>query len=139
MLRRLFGGRSDHPTPSDFPTEPVPAVDAALAALETGSDQFAIFDAGHGHYVQVSVSESGLYGEAVSNAYLKGSERLDDVALQKLSSMGWAMADPDANFSQIWARWTGDDRSRVVDDIVGTLTAVYGMPSGGPVAVTTGT
>jgi hypothetical protein len=139
MLRRLFGGWSDHPPAPEVPDAPVPAVDATLASLEAGSDQFAIFDAGRGRYVQVSVSEAGLYGEAVSNAFLKGAERLDDIALQTLERMGWAAGGPDSNFTRTWARWTGDDRSRVVDDIVGTLTRVYGLPSAGPLDITTGT
>jgi len=137
MLRRLFGGGADDPGAPDRGGDPLASVDSTLARLETGRDTFAIFDAGDGHYVQVSIGDTGLYGEAVSNAYLKGIERLGDDAIETLGTMGW-VAVGDANFSRTWDRWTGDDRAQVVDDIVGTLRLVYEMPPDGPLDITVG-
>ena len=76
MLRRMFGGRGDHSAGPAASRDPIQSVTTMLASLEAGGDTFAIFDAGHGHYVQVSLGETGLYGEAVSNAYLKGADRI---------------------------------------------------------------
>lgn len=141
MLRRLFGGGTGAQTEPGSGDAPVPAVHAALARLEAGLDQFAIFDAGRNRYVQVnaSLADEGLYGEAVANAYLKGDARLDESAIQTLATMGWTITTADPNYSRTWPHWTGDHRSQVVDDIVGTLMLVYEMPPDGPLAVTTGT
>ncbi len=139
MLRRLFGGRTDKPPRSGAADAPEPAVDATLAYLEAGHDQFAIFDAGRGRYLQVSVADDGsLYGEAVSNTYLKGNERIGDDAILALASMGWTMA-PDPNYSRTWDAWQGDARVAVVDDILETLMLAYEMPADGPLDITTGT
>jgi hypothetical protein len=140
MLRRIFGGGADRPAePERGPAgAPRAAVDATLARLEAGDDTFVIFDAGRGRYVQVSVGDGGLYGEAVSNRYLKGDKRIDETAMQTLAQMGWTQ-EPDANYSRTWTDWRGDQRASVVDDIVGTLMVVYEMPAAGPLDITTGT
>ena len=85
------------------------------------------------------MGDNGLNGEAVATAYLKGDARLDDSAIQTLAVMGWAVTAPDPNYTRTWPDWTGDHRSQVVEDIVGTLMLVYEMPSDGPLDITTGT
>jgi hypothetical protein len=86
----------------------------------------------------VTLGNVGLYGEAVSNAYLKREALLDNEALRALTTMGWSGGGAGSNFSRTWERWTGTDRRQVVDDIVGTLRLVYEMPPTGPLDITTG-
>jgi hypothetical protein len=143
MLRRLFGsGSNRQPEPRLPPHE---AIERALRRLEGDPDGFEIFSiapSDRNHYVQVIQARPGgeLLGEAVGNGYLKGSARLDAVALQTLADLGWTVVDEKhGNHTRSWADWTGDDRARVVDDIMATLVLAFEMAPDGPLEISDNT
>ena len=142
MLRRLFGsGSNRQPEPRLPPHE---AIDRALRRLEGDPEGFEIFVIGpsdRNRFVQVTRgAPDTLLGEAVGNGFLKGSAKLDVVALQTLAELGWTVVDEEhGNHTRSWADWTGVHRARVVEDIMATLVLAFEMAPDGPLAITNNT
>jgi hypothetical protein len=140
MLRRLFGGPKADPAPVDS-RPPAELIVDALGRLDRGEDEFAVFtaDEGRNYYVQVTVLDGSLLGEAVADHYLAPAHRLGAAAQAQLEALGWTLADAgsDRNHSRTWADWHGARIRSVADELVATLIEVYQMEPNGPLEVLT--
>ena len=98
--------------------------------MQEGGNVIVIIDNEKNYYVQFSseIKDDGLYGEAVSNNWLSGENKLDETQIAKLEAMGWM--PPDHDSGNFWRTWENvrdiRDLSPVADDVIRTFTDVYG-------------
>lgn len=100
---------------------------------EGGEGNFAVFQADptRNCFIQVAsgAGADSLYLEAVSDRYLQAGFRLPEAGKQRLSQLGWTLAEEQfgANYTKIWSN-VGDDAARrlVAMEILTILSEVYG-------------
>ena len=100
---------------------------------EGGEGNFAVFQADptRNCFIQVAsgAGADSLYLEAVSDKYLQAGFRLSETGKQRLSQLGWALAEGQfgGNYTKIWNN-VGDDAARrlVAMEILTILSEVYG-------------
>ena len=81
------------------------------------------------YYVQVSAGQQGLLmGEAVSNAYLKGSDVLDEFQQRALRRLGWLDPLAQHRLPNYWRAWEAhNDPHTIARPLSLTLRCVYGV------------
>lgn len=99
---------------------------------EGGSNNFVVFVANPeaNYYIQFAgeVGQSKLYAEAVSNNFLEPKFKLNDAQISHLETLGWKAPPPDGmNFFREWQADTEVDRQQIAQEVMRTLTEVYGV------------
>lgn len=107
-----------------------------LRAQAEANGRFVIVSARHPHrFVQFvahirasKYSPALLRGEAISNRFLEGEERLSKLTQATLNQLGWKPAN--TRFPNFWRTWpTGADRAEVSAVAVRTLREAFGITS----------
>jgi hypothetical protein len=102
-----------------------------LDAVRITCDQYLIIDLGT-YYVQLMPNRDTVYGEAVSNAFLEGPDRLTANEERQLVELGWSPPDepchstctsPHPNHHRLWSQEASSDT--IVADMFTTLITVY--------------
>jgi hypothetical protein len=114
----------------------------AIAEARDGCQQFVIIGTGP-YYVQVLPNRDYLYGEAVSNAYLTGRDRLSNGQVRRMVGLGWNRPGEQChsecrrkhpNFHRIWPQAVPGDV--IVRELLTALVVVYMRGEGDQVTVT---
>jgi hypothetical protein len=97
------------------------------------------------HYVQILCNRDFIYGEAVSNAYLSGLERLTNRQERRLITLGWHGPEerchpdcprPHPNFHRLWTQAV--PTGTIVRYLLTALVAVYLSSEGDHLTVSKG-